>query len=90
MTAKVVERTGPDQRLEDALVAHAEVDLLAQCVERGDRPFLARGEDRVDGGPPDAAVAITGAPGTVAGMTTVDSAEFGPVPTALVAATWNW
>jgi hypothetical protein len=39
---------------------------------------------------PDAAVPITGAPGTVAGMTTADSAEFGPVPTALVAATWNW
>jgi hypothetical protein len=38
---------------------------------------------------PDAAVPITGAPGTVAGMTGVDSAEFGPVPTALFAATWN-
>jgi hypothetical protein len=38
---------------------------------------------------PDAEVPITGAPGTVAGMTTADSAEFGPVPAALVAATWN-
>ena len=38
---------------------------------------------------PGAAVAITGAPGTVAGITTADSAELGPVPTALAAATWN-
>ena len=29
---------------------------------------------------PEAAVAMTGAPGTVAGVTTVDRAEFGPVP----------
>jgi hypothetical protein len=38
---------------------------------------------------PAAAVPITGAPGTVAGMTTADSAESGPVPAALTAATWN-
>jgi hypothetical protein len=39
---------------------------------------------------PDAAVPIKGAPGTVAGTTTVDGAEFGPVPTPFAAATWNW
>src|SRR6478672_6616858 len=55
MSPEVVEGAGADERLEDALVAHAEVDVLAQCIERGDRPFLARGEDRVDGGPPDVA-----------------------------------
>src|SRR5262249_5974820 len=38
---------------------------------------------------PGAAVAITGAPGTVAGTTAVDSAELGPVPAAFAAATWN-
>src|SRR6478752_10173476 len=38
---------------------------------------------------PDAAVPITGAPGTVAGMTTAVSAELGPVPIAFFAATWN-
>src|SRR5262245_23139614 len=38
---------------------------------------------------PAAAGAITGAPGTVAGTTTADSAESGPAPAALAAATWN-
>src|SRR6185312_8736425 len=38
---------------------------------------------------PDEAVPITGAPGTVAGVTAADSTEKTPVPTALVAWTWN-
>jgi hypothetical protein len=38
---------------------------------------------------PEVAVPITGAPGTVAGVTAAESAESGPVPAVLVAATWN-
>lgn len=36
---------------------------------------------------PAVAVPIVGAPGTVAGVTTFEAAEAGPVPTALVAVT---
>jgi hypothetical protein len=36
---------------------------------------------------PAVAVPIVGAPGTVAGVTLFDTAEAGPVPTALVAVT---
>ena len=38
---------------------------------------------------PAVAVPMVGAPGTVAGVTLLDAAEAGPVPTALVAVTVN-
>ena len=51
-------------------------------------PPLA-GADHVTAAAPTPATAVgaAGAPGTVAGVTALDAAEAGPVPTALVAAT---
>jgi hypothetical protein len=37
-----VERAGVRERLEDALVAGAQVDALAEVVQRGERLLLAR------------------------------------------------
>src|SRR3954447_25432144 len=39
--------------------------------------------------PPLLALRMTGAPGTVAGVTGLESPENNPVPMALVACTWN-